>query len=229
MRPIQAFTLLVLVAFAGDLRAAESPEQAIQEHLIPPEVLLQHQQELGLSDEQLTRIRSHLEQVQADVAQAQQKLEPSTRKLAELISADLIDETAVLKQLDELIDAERVMRRLHMRVMVRVRNELTEKQLVQAVKLQRTQPGNELRQRLDSKMARIQKEVQRRAEGGQPPLEVIELMQSLPEQLKQGRYKEVEATLDRALKMLDLEKDVKDVTQPKSANESKSATDGTRN
>src|SRR5262249_46833317 len=62
----------------------------------------------------------------------------------------------------------------------------------------------ELRDRLQGKLTRIQKEVERRAAAGMPPEEAVKLMENFPEQMRSGKHHEAEAILDRVLRMLDL-------------------------
>src|SRR4051812_34026451 len=195
----------ILFACTAAASAGEPAEQAIHGQLFPPELLMAHRDQLGLTDKQLERIRGHLEQANTDSTQAQQKVEPTARKLGELLGAESIDEAAALKQLEEVLNAERELKRLHLRVMIRIRNELTPRQQSLAARLQ-AQPEDDFRQRLESKVNRIQWEVERRAQAGQPPLEALQLMQPLPEQMKAGRPKEAEEMLDRVLKMLGLDR-----------------------
>ncbi len=205
MSIVQSFCVCVLIACTGVVSAAEQTEQQIHTQLFSPELLMQHREELGLTDEQLARIHSHLDKVQADAAEAQKKLDPVTRKLAELLGAESVDEAAAMKQLEDVFNAEREMKRLHMRVMIRIRNELTAKQQGLAAKFNQERKPDDLQKRLQSKVTRIQQEFQRRAEAGQPPVEAMQLLQSFPEQMQAGRAKEAEAILDRVLKMLDLD------------------------
>jgi hypothetical protein len=61
----------------------------------------------------------------------------------------------------------------------------------------------EIRQRLQAKVAKIQKTVQQRVEAGHPPHDVARLMQSFEPLIKQGQVEAAEAVLDRALEQLE--------------------------
>src|SRR5262245_32966776 len=123
-----SWSMAALIFGAGLALAAEQPTNPIQSQLFPPELLMQHREELGLTEQQLANIHRHLEQAGADAAAVQKKLEEATRKLGDLLGKEVVDERAALKQLDELLDTEREAKRLHLQVMIRVKNELTAKQ-----------------------------------------------------------------------------------------------------
>jgi hypothetical protein len=126
-------------------------------------------------------------------------------QLAELLSAEKVDEEAALKQLDEVLAVEKDQKQLHLRLMIQIRNELNPEQRKIAATIDRgPQSTDGLEQRLQAKLARIEKEVQRRAEAGQPPFDVVGLMQKFPELMQHGQVKEAEALLDRVSAMLGL-------------------------
>jgi hypothetical protein len=144
-------------------------------------------------------------------AQALQKLADQARgQLAETLAADDVDEEAVLKQLDKMLLAEKDQKRLHMQVMIRLRNELTPQQRERAANLQR--PGNtdlamaDTQQRLKAKIASIQAEMNSQAQAGNPPFEAQGQLQKFPELMQLGRVHEAEAVLDRVMAALGIEK-----------------------
>src|SRR5262245_29482703 len=202
---VRPWSVIAMVLGAGLAFAAEPPDNPIQSQLFPPELLMQYHEELGLTEPQMTRVREHLEKAGAAASAAQKKLEAATLKLGNLLGKEAIDEPAAVKQLDEVLDAEREVKRLHLQVMIRIKNELTPKQQrLLAEKTKQAPRADELRERLHGKLTRIQKEVERRAAAGQPPEEAIKWMETFPEHMRSGKHKEAEAVLDRVLKLLDL-------------------------
>src|SRR5262245_28106086 len=128
MKPLcQLLWACLFIAYAGVVRADE-PADPIQEQLVSPEFVIQHREDIGLTDGQVDQIRHHLDQVAAEATDVQKKIELNTRKLAEVLRPESIDEKAALQQLDELLKIQREAMRLHMGVMIRIRNELTAKQ-----------------------------------------------------------------------------------------------------
>lgn len=193
----------LMILFAGMAMANHPVDDPVHAVLFPPEVLIQHREEIGLTDKQVKQIRASVEEVGPQAQEHQMRLGTATGQLTELLSADSIDKETALKQLDEILAIEKDLKHLHLRLMIHLRNELTAKQRQAAAKIQRTpKPFEGLEQRLQAKLSRIEKEVQSRAEAGQPPFEVGELMQKFPKLMQNGQVNEAEALLDRAITML---------------------------
>ena len=93
-----------------------------------------------------------------------------------------------------------------MRLLIRIRNELTAHQRKLATKIKPDLRSKGLQQRLQSKLARIEKEVQRRIAAGQPPIDAIKLMQSFKMKMESGQPQAAEVVLDRVMKILGLGK-----------------------
>jgi len=197
---------VLLMTMCANMALAESPaDNPVQALLFSPEVLIHHRQEIGLSDEQVERIHARLEEAGPGAQEQQMRVNKAMGQLAELLSAEKVDEEAALKQLDEVLVIEKEQKQLHLRLMIQIRNELNPEQRKIAATINRSpQSTAGLEQRLQAKVARIEKEVQRRAEAGQPPFDVVGLMQKFPELMQNGQVEEAEALLDRVSAMLGL-------------------------
>jgi Spy/CpxP family protein refolding chaperone len=172
--------------------------------LVSPDVILQHGLKIGLTDKQMANVRSRLEAAGRQGQEIQQRANAATGRLAELLSADPVDEEAALKQLDKLLTVENEQRRLHMRIMIQIRNELTPEQRQAAAQIgPATQIHGRLQQRLKTKRSQIEKAIQKRAAAGQPPFEAVELMQKFPEFMQRGQVDQAEALLNRVMALLD--------------------------
>ncbi len=202
---------VALLAACFSVAWAQGPAQGpadgpLHTLLIPPEVLLQQREAIGLTDKQVDQIRARVEVVGPKVQEHQARLGAAMGRLAELLSAEKVDEDAALKQLDQVLAIEKDMKQLHLRILIELRNELTAEQRRAAARIaQNPKPAEGLEQRLQAKIARIEKEVQSRAQAGQSPFDVVGLMQKFPELMQNGQVREAEAVLDRAIKMLGLE------------------------
>ncbi len=198
--------LLCIALFSvcpGLLIADDPAGDPLHEHLFPPNLLMQHRVEIGLTHQQVETIRARVEEVGPKMQQRQTRINDAMGKLAQLLAVEKVDEEAALKQLDEVLAIEKELKHMHFRVMIQIRNELNTEQQKIAAKLDRSpQHAKGLEQRLKAKIARIEKAVQSRAQAGRPPLDVIDLMQKLPKFMQKGQVKEAEALLDRALKLL---------------------------
>jgi Spy/CpxP family protein refolding chaperone len=124
---------LALCALAALLLAATSPLRAqqpansdpIAANLFPPELVMQHQQEISLSDEQRTFIMNEIQQAQQRATTQQWQLQREVETMAELLRHDTVDEARTIAQLDRVLAAEREIKRIQITLVVRIRNRLT--------------------------------------------------------------------------------------------------------
>jgi len=101
------------------------PEDPLEHHMYAPQLVMQHQSELGLTDAQRTAIVSAMKDAQGTVVDTQWKLSAETEKLGNLLHVDKVDETAALAQVDRILALERDMKRAQMTLMIRIKNALT--------------------------------------------------------------------------------------------------------
>ena len=205
--------IIVCVRFGWAQQPAEDPIHSL---LIPPNILLHHRSEIGLTESQSEQIRTRVEKAGAQTQERQTLLTKALTQLAELLSADQIDEEAALNQLNQVLAAEKELKRIHLQLMIQVRNELTADQRNVAAKIKsRTVPNQKtLQQRIQAKLTRIEREVQTRAQQGQPPFDAVGVMQKFPELMQNGQVQEAEAVLDRVIKMLGLPKEIETNKEP---------------
>ncbi len=200
---LQWCCLVLLAACAGIASAQSQGTDPIQSLLFPPDVLIQHREKIGLTDEQVARIQSLAQELGPQTQGQQDRINKAMGRLAELLSAETVDEEAAMKQLEDVLSIEKEVKQLHLRLMIQIRNELNPQQRKVAAAISRNaQPAEGLEQRLQAKLKRVEDEVQRRASAGQPPFEVVGLMQKFPELMQGGQVQEAEALLDRVLAAL---------------------------
>jgi Spy/CpxP family protein refolding chaperone len=112
----------------------------------PPDLVMQHQQAIGLTGEQRAQIVNIIAQAQPRFVEAQWQLQPETTALAELVRGDRVNEQQVLAQIDRVLDIERQIKRLQIEMLIRIKNQLTLEQQQQLARL----GGVRLRGYLDS-------------------------------------------------------------------------------
>lgn len=124
------FPLLLLLAgaTAASASAPEPQEPAFAMQLFPPELVMQHQQRLGLDEAQRTAITSAIKQLQSEVLDLQWQMQQEQERLNALIKPSPIDANAALAQLDRLLDIERQVKKAHVGLLIRIRNTLTPEQ-----------------------------------------------------------------------------------------------------
>ena len=100
----------------------------MMDFLFPPEMVMEHQGEIGLSDAQRTTLSQAIQQAQMKTTDAQWKLSAEVEKLHKLLQSTKVDETQALDGTDRVLALEREMKRAHMQLMVKIKNTLTQEQ-----------------------------------------------------------------------------------------------------
>lgn len=192
---------LATPAGAQDDAAKPQPDRTMDKFWFPPELVLQNAERLGVSDEQLAKIESQFLESRKTLEVRHADLQAATRKLAEEIK-DNASEEEVLKQLDEVLDNERRLKRLHMVTLLRIRKHLSTEQLAEIAELKGDFEAQqrELQRDIQGKIGRIQREFQRRAEAAQPPVELRDAMREFEAAMKRGKVQEAKEKLDQILR-----------------------------
>ena len=128
-RTLQLLALFVL-ARAGSLtaqNAAPNPGQGdpFGRFFFPPEMVMQHQGEIGLTDAQRATLMTAIQQAQAKFVDAQFRLSAEGEKFAHLLQGASIEESQALEQVDRILALEREVKRAQVGLMVRIKNTLT--------------------------------------------------------------------------------------------------------
>lgn len=98
---------------------------AFARNFYPPELIMQKQEALQLSDEQLAYFKTEMRRAQLNFTELQWKLQDEAEKLTNLAKAQKLDETAILAQLDKVLSAEHDVKRAQLTLLVRIKNKLT--------------------------------------------------------------------------------------------------------
>jgi Spy/CpxP family protein refolding chaperone len=117
----------VLLA-AGAARAQQSDQDPIGQSFFAPELVIQHQEAIGLSPEQKESIKTEIRQAQLKFTELQWKLQDEMEKLVGLVKQPRVDEQQVLAQLEKVLGAEREVKREQVTLLVRIKNKLTPEQ-----------------------------------------------------------------------------------------------------
>jgi Spy/CpxP family protein refolding chaperone len=199
--------VLAILLSTGALFAADTPKDPLAGQLFPPELLMFHGESIGLSDEQRTAVHSEVEKVHQRFLDLNQRLQKEVDAMKELVKKQRIQEKAALQQLDKMLDTEREIKHAQLGLLISLKNQLTAEQQVKASELKEKLGDGPLGPpaSFTAKIEKIQSGVKEWQEDGRNPSPVGELMQGFEPLMKQGRLKEAEALLDRALKLLESE------------------------
>jgi hypothetical protein len=121
--------VVVLIAASAWTGAARAEDDPFKGRLFPPQVILEHRDELGLSKSQFTGIRAAVVEVQSSVAEFEWDMQQAYLALIEEIDERPIDEDAVLEHAEVALSAENEVKKRQMMMLVRLKNLLTEEQI----------------------------------------------------------------------------------------------------
>jgi Spy/CpxP family protein refolding chaperone len=145
---LSIYTTCALLLFAAGAAPAQQPPQPPQpdpvgENLFPPELVMQYQQAIGLSEEQRDLIKAEIQKAQARFTDLQWQLQGEVETMASLLRAPRADEQQTLAQLDKILGLERELKRAQFALVVRIKNSLSPEQQARLRELknrQRPQP-----------------------------------------------------------------------------------------
>ncbi|WP_299456891.1 Spy/CpxP family protein refolding chaperone [uncultured Microscilla sp.] len=130
------FTLFILVLGLVQIGWAQPPNQhrsrPRQPHLkqgfFPPEMVMQNQQKIGLTTSQQQYISNEMQRTQAAFNKLQWALHREMEKMHTLTQQTKVNEKAALLQLEKILALERQIKKQQLRLMIRIKNQLTDKQ-----------------------------------------------------------------------------------------------------
>jgi TonB-dependent SusC/RagA subfamily outer membrane receptor len=108
---------------------APSGADPFGKYLYSPELVMAHQEAIGLTDRQRTAIEDALKEMQSKgIVDTQFKLASATERLTHSLARASVDEGSVLQQIDDMLALEREVKRAQMTLLVRIKNQLTAQQ-----------------------------------------------------------------------------------------------------
>ena len=124
-----------LVLFASGAMA-QGQADVFKGKLFPPNIIIEHQDQLNLSKEQFTAIRAAVVEVQGNVAEHEWDLREAYQRAMADLDESPVDEDKVLENITAVLNAENEVKKLQVAMLVRLRNLLTDEQMayLQSVK-----------------------------------------------------------------------------------------------
>jgi len=153
--PMVLVTILfasVSVASAQEPQAPAAPDQRMMpppppgdplaDSMFPPELIMQHQRELALTDAQKTFMRSEIQRTTTRFNELQWQLQDAMEALHETMKGNQVNEEQAMTQLGKVLDTEREIKMLHMGMAIRIKNQLTPDQQLKLQSMRNTMgPG----------------------------------------------------------------------------------------
>jgi Spy/CpxP family protein refolding chaperone len=117
------------------------PDDPLRDAMFPPDLIMQHTRDLGLTDEQKTYMRGEIQKTTTRFNELQWQLQDSMEALHATMKANPVNEQLALSQLDKVLDAEREIKRLHFGLAISIKNKLTAEQQTKLHEMMRMRHG----------------------------------------------------------------------------------------
>lgn len=122
---------LLLVLFCACL-IASAQDDPLEEYFVPPEQIMRHQSDLGITAEQREKIKQQVRNAQTRFTELQWDLRADLEALSMLLEDRNVSEDAVIEQLDKVLAVEADIKRTQLSMLIALRKVLTEGQLEEA-------------------------------------------------------------------------------------------------
>jgi Spy/CpxP family protein refolding chaperone len=195
---------------------AQRPPDPIAENLFAPELVIRYAQEIGLTDEQKEALKPEVEKAQARLKELQPQIQQEVQAGAALLKEERPDTEKVLAQLDKVLAVEREMKRLQLTLLIAIKSKLTAAQQThlqefkQKMAAEGPRPGGPggptPPASFQAKVQKIQATMRQWQTEGRDLSGVTEALTQLKQELeplmRQQKFAEAEAVLDRALTLM---------------------------
>lgn len=141
MRATFIVLLALLAATLGISQAQPPQDDPLREYLFPPELVMQNQQAIGLTDEQKSFLKTELRQAQVRFTELQWKLQDEMERLVSLVKQPKVDEQQALLQLEKVLSAEHDVKHTQMSLLIRIKDHLTSEQQARLLEIQKKSPA----------------------------------------------------------------------------------------
>jgi Spy/CpxP family protein refolding chaperone len=118
-----------------------APLGAIESRVFPPELVMEHQDELGITQVQREAIVKEVQKAQAEMVRLQWELQGAKEKLVKVLDAEHVDERASTEAAARIMEHESKVKASHLGMLVRVKNLLTGPQQAKLRALRAASPG----------------------------------------------------------------------------------------
>lgn len=134
MKPIKAIFIAISFCVVATAQAAgpddeKSNREVMQMGLYPPDIIMRHQQRLGITDEQRRSISKAVREFQSQVAELQWTLQNEQQLMRQSFSGYRIEPEEALAQAERVLALETEFKQAHFKLLIATKNELTEEQI----------------------------------------------------------------------------------------------------
>ncbi|MEO1651978.1 MAG: periplasmic heavy metal sensor [Bacteroidota bacterium] len=125
---MKKITLCWGLAFGLTLSALAQQKDPLGSHLFPPELIMAHQNTLGMSETQKNAIKELMKNAQNEFTDLNWEMQDLTADLLRLVAKSKVDEAAAQAQLAKVLQHENLIKQKQFTFMIRLKNLLSESQ-----------------------------------------------------------------------------------------------------
>src|SRR5262249_8702157 len=140
MKLLTSLVLAVSLCAAATGENTPGSDDPFAAALFPPDLVMGHGQEIGLSDAQRESIRGEVRRVQSRFVDLQFDLQSESEKTGKLLQEKPVDEAKVLAQVDRILALEKEIKKAQVGLLVRIKNLLTAAQQTKLSELRKLPP-----------------------------------------------------------------------------------------
>jgi Spy/CpxP family protein refolding chaperone len=122
---MKVLTIIFLTLTPAILLAQTAPDDPLGKAFFSPELVMQNQEAIGLTDAQRTGILKEMQSAQSEFMTLQWDMQKESEKLKALVEKDIPAEAEVIAQLDRLLSLESKVKHRQITLMVRIKSSLT--------------------------------------------------------------------------------------------------------
>jgi Spy/CpxP family protein refolding chaperone len=125
---LKRYLVLLFFALVCALSWGQAPPSGgdpLAEQLFPPELVMLYREEISLTPDQAKALKDEVQKAQGKFLDMQWDMQSEREKLVLLLKARPVDESAVLAELDKVLEREREIKKTQISLLIRIKNQLT--------------------------------------------------------------------------------------------------------
>lgn len=131
--PVCGFVLLI----SNVALTQQPPPDPLAEGLFPPDLIMQNQEAIGLTDDQRNSIKGEVQKAQSRFSELQWQLQKEVEAMVVLVREPRADEQQALVQLDRILAIEREMKRAQIALLIKIKSSLSPEQQARLQQIRR--------------------------------------------------------------------------------------------
>ena len=132
----------MLICIGQPLWAQPPKRDPVKAHVFPPELVMQHQKEIALSEEQKKSFKEEIRKAQAEFIELEWNLQDQVESFVSLLSRERVEEEKTLAQLGKVLALEAQIKRKQLRLAIRLKNLLSPEQQTRLQEIRKQDSGS---------------------------------------------------------------------------------------